>query len=396
MQLPPDYGATLRKPAGASDSWDEDNIKELETAIAPPPVQPPTLPPIEPPPAPIMDERARLLALIEQSKMNSDRELVDAKAEQAKKDNMAAILGGVNLFGSGMASQNAGSTIAVDGSFNDKLVADGKAGVEDAKTSRDSRLKDLMGNYDRYREGAKDKRDLAADKRLIENDKYDRIYKQKQLDVSSTNAAAIRELAQENKAANRDLRERALKIREGDDQEKNDLLRIPGYDRVEGRISAEEAKKTREGLAAVGELRSLIDQYKASINDSGNFEAFGAKKEQKRKLASQIQRATGKANDFGVIQPGELELLEKMSTSDPATLDTFFTNNSTSLAGVDQLKANLGIKIAEKMNSIGYAPKTGVASNTDKVKVVDSNGRVGTIPRANLEKALTKGYKVVE
>lgn len=355
MQLPADFGASPKK-------LNEEDIKtlaEIKQLAAPSPEVRPveTSKPMSPPsvnikvdPIPENEERARLVQLIEDAKRNSDDEIAAAKEEQQKKDNIALMLSGVNQIGGGLVSKSAGSKVSPDNSYSEMLNQQGKAAVEDAKISRDTRLKDLLGNYDRLRQDLSDKRELS-------NDKFDRIYKQKQLEISAANAAASRQLASEAKAANRDFRERALKLREDNEKEKDDVLTIPGYDRVSGRITSEEAKQTRGAIASVGELKDLLAQYKAAIGKEGTFELFGSGSEKLKKLTKGIQRAMGRANEFGVIQAGELPMLEQMSTYDPESMRALFTKNSTAAAGIDQIIDNLDYKMSNKVKSIGYVPK---------------------------------------
>jgi hypothetical protein len=168
-----------------------------------------------------------------------------------------------------------------------------------------------------------------------------------------------------------------LKKFETDRQEKELGLAVPGYRRTgEVMPKAEEAMKLRKATGDAEQLVTKLGRLKDLVSENGSFEYGGEGGTEMESLATEIQLLAKGDNMYqlGVLTGPDMRLLEKI-TSDPSSLGSFFTRDSTRQKQIDTQLKSIKEKLASVTKASGYAK----ADSGGKRTVVDRmiNKRTG-------------------
>lgn len=172
-------------------------------------------------------------------------------------------------------------------------------------------------------------------------------------------------------------------------------LVVPGFER-NGQVlpKVEEAQKFRKATATASQLSQKLERMKDLVNKTGSYEYGGQSGTEMESLATEIQ-LLGKSPELyelGVLTGPDLNLLQKI-TSDPTSLSSMFTRDSSRIKQIDSQLNSIAQKMDANASSLGYT-RQGMKQGTGKVRV--SNGsQVLEIPESDLADAEKDGFKRV-
>lgn len=159
-------------------------------------------------------------------------------------------------------------------------------------------------------------------------------------------------------------------IRNDKKQEKLDQLAVPGYERTgEVMQKPEEAMKFRKATATADQLGRKLDRMKQLVAENGSFEWGGQGGQEMESLATEIQ-LLGKSPELyelGVLAGPDLTLLEKI-TSDPSSMKSLFTRDSTRQQQLDTQIGSIRDKLDASSKSMGYKKNTPAAAPEQKLE----------------------------
>lgn len=319
-------------------------------------------------------------------KRMAEREsLVSQNKESATGDKISALLG---TIGAGMMGKDAGAA--------------GQAILARQDAQKKSKLNDFDSGTDRY----------VKENEIIKGDELF----QRESDLSSQESKMANELAtrmgykgapitatqfkgfspalqkmydiEQKKLDRQDAREErrslfGFKQQERQDakdlkREERDLtLAVPGYERT-GEVlpKPEEAAKFRKSTAVSKQLNDKLSRMKELVKEYGSFEYGGEGGQEMESLATEIQ-LLGKSPELyelGVLTGPDLTLLQKI-TSDPSSLSSLFTFDSTRNKQLDSQIKSIQDKLGATASSMGYA-KAG-EKQQKKITKTQTNQKTG-------------------
>jgi hypothetical protein len=148
--------------------------------------------------------------------------------------------------------------------------------------------------------------------------------------------------------------------------EKEAALTVPGYERTgEVKPAPAEAQKFRKATATSEQLLSKLNRMQQLVKDKGSFEYGGNAGQEMESLATEIM-LIGKSPELyelGVLTGPDLGLLEKI-TSDPSSIKSLFTRDSTRKTQLETQIKSIKQKLESTSKSLGYKAKSEATSLT--------------------------------
>ena len=148
--------------------------------------------------------------------------------------------------------------------------------------------------------------------------------------------------------------------------------------------------KDREFLQKNTELRDLYKQAQSVLSRNSGFGAipYTANHAEAKSIQNQMQLKMGELASLSRFTPEENKIYQQTV---PDLAGTHFTNQ-------DKAKMDSMMKSVDDKLNVFYQQK-GVgrqAGDADTIKVISPSGQSGSIPKANLSKALQSGYRQVK
>lgn len=154
--------------------------------------------------------------------------------------------------------------------------------------------------------------------------------------------------------------------------EKEKTLAVPGFSRTgEVTPSIPEAQKIRDAVAFSGDLEKKLKRMGELVDQNGSFEWGGTAGQEMLSLAKEIQ-LSGKGKqlyELGVLTGPDLGMLESI-TSDPSSISSLFTKDSTRKQQVNSQLESLKSKLQLSAESLGYK-KNPSQDDGGQIKVIN-------------------------
>lgn len=180
---------------------------------------------------------------------------------------------------------------------------------------------------------------------------------------------------------------------------------VPGLEVAPGAApTAEDAKKVKASMASAERMRAYVKELR-DLHTKAGTEYVGADAVRMGQLTKAIQLEAKNIAELGALSGPDMELMQSIAGTDPTSLGAnvkaMFGSDNTDTA-LDGLEKWTGDQLNASQKTYGYQPKAGAAARPDvdlsapaddMVRVVSPSGQAGSIPRANLQKALSKGYR---
>lgn len=188
----------------------------------------------------------------------------------------------------------------------------------------------------------------------------DNIFKPLQLkEQMDARREQARILAGQRSDARQDKQDEKNTKRQEKIDEREQTLAVPGYTRS-GEVlqKPEEAMKFRKATAVADQMSKKLNRMKELVNEYGSYENGGSGGQEMESLATEIQ-LLGKSPELyelGVLAGPDLTLLEKI-TSDPTSLKSMFTRDSTRKTQIETQLKSMQQKLESTSKSLGYNKK---------------------------------------
>jgi hypothetical protein len=163
---------------------------------------------------------------------------------------------------------------------------------------------------------------------------------------------------------------------------------VPGAGMSSIPVTPEIRSQISSGIAFQNELSRFIDW---TSKHSGSLSPADIREGQA--LSGQLNNAFRNATHGGVYKEGENGFIGKMIDPNP----TKFLNNIRVMPKLKAVQRESAAQLDQTMKSAGlkngYQPQ---GNDSGTVRVMDNQGKLYTMPKANLQKALSRGFKVAE
>lgn len=175
---------------------------------------------------------------------------------------------------------------------------------------------------------------------------------------------------------------------------------VPGMDYVgEYTPTENDAKEVKKMKAAHEELQSSINRLANIVSQKGLRVMPGQDKTELESAYRDVQLKAKEAANLGAITGPDMEIIMGVvaSPTDAATIAKLGDDPRKYIELLGGVKSQFTNSFNSRAGAYGYrikgAPASAPASGGDKVRVISPDGRLGSIPAANLEKAIAQGYK---
>jgi hypothetical protein len=228
---------------------------------------------------------------------------------------------------------------------------------------------------------------------------------------------AARESQQSLQLVLAEMAQRERAARETEEQTRGTT--IPGLTVAPGaKPTAKDAEKVKASIAARERMMGAVNELMALYEKHGS-EMVGDVATRYDQLKTAIKLEGKSLAELGALSGPDEALMNAISGSDPTSLKEnlkgFFSGGTwgSTPGALEGVKKWTESQTAANMRAYGYQPapkpaaparvptppstpapgKPDVDLTSDTVRVVSPDGKVGSIPRANLQKALARGFK---
>ncbi len=172
---------------------------------------------------------------------------------------------------------------------------------------------------------------------------------------------------------------------------------VPGF---EGRATIPVSQEIKSQLTAQKQYdqkaREYVDFAKQHSGNWANLNLVDRRKvaNQGGALAANLQSLYRNKIKGGVYKKGEQEFIEQIIPDQPAK----WSASLNAIPKVEQTIRDNQNDIKNTAGSVGlkYGGTSAAGGQSDMVTVIDPSGKRGSIPRANLQKALSRGFKAAQ
>lgn len=165
-------------------------------------------------------------------------------------------------------------------------------------------------------------------------------------------------------------------------QEKEDALTVPGFDRdTTVKQQPAEAAKVRDAVGTLDSFQKGMDQYLDLVEKNGNFEYGGKEGGKMESLANGLKLQLKDLFALGVLAGPDMGLLETQ-ISDPTSLRSLFTRNSTAKSQMQETKRQVVQTALAKLKAKGYSPRNPekYSGGAPETKILPDGRKVKKVP----------------
>ena len=229
--------------------------------------------------------------------------------------------------------------------------------------------------------------------KIDENNKARRDIDNQRAQENRDRRDSINEQKKANSLSNQDKYDEKVRIASEKKAEQEDLLSVPGFDRVPGvRVTSTVANELRNGVKAQRMFKESLTELRDLVKEYGTYETgpIGARMEG---LSGQILLKYKEMVNLGVLNGGDLPLIESII---PQMGNKVLARGDNTVAKIEELLKTTDRDFEVGMPGKGYTPSKSSSSTTSTqtfpMQMRDKEGVITVSSEQEMQEALKEGF----